>query len=67
MEYEIKVNEVKKGTRIQFGDGYGCLKPNAIRVVNSSKDGLWVKCKEGKHYIDGNIEDDKYINMKLAE
>lgn len=48
--------EVVRGTILQADGGFTCLAANDIRRVYHDADGLYIRCCEGKHYLEGQIE-----------
>lgn len=60
---------VKPGTRLKADDGFDCILPGKILRVEDHGSGLFVKCKEGKHYLDGQLSSDGtyYVGFSLAD
>ena len=53
----MKLSDLKAGDRIKgFGD-FGCIPDKATRVVYDGPSGLYVKCLEGTHLLDGQEDD----------
>lgn len=48
-----KVADLKPGDRLTDFFAWGCVPLKAVRVVRRDKLGLFVNCKEGCHYLDG--------------
>lgn len=65
------VSQVKKGTRVITDGGFTCLKPDQRRTVCEDSDGLYIRCREGKHYLSGQIDDslagEIFVGLYLAE
>lgn len=51
----IMCNEVKAGDRLIADGGFDCLTKGEECDVRSDKDGLYVACRQGQHYLDGQI------------
>jgi len=63
-----KVSEVKAGTKLKADGDFTCIKENAVLTVEENDGGLFVPCKEGHHYIDGQLDDgDEYTGFWLAD
>lgn len=50
--YEPQKN-VKAGDDLITDDGFTCLPAGKVRRVHEDDGGLYIKCKEGHHYLDG--------------
>ena len=61
----IFINEVSVGDKIKADTGFTCIAPNAIKLVRTDKDGLYVRCSHGKHRLVGQIsaDDTKFIGF----
>ena len=53
-----KVADLKPGDRLTDFEFWGCVPQGAVRIIQSSESGLYVKCREGRHYLSGQIGDD---------
>ena len=61
-----KNSEVKAGTILIADDGFTCLHDGAERTVESDDDGLFIPCAAGKHYLDGQLnENDEYVGLTI--
>lgn len=50
------VSRVKAGTVLVADGGFTCIKEGAKKKVRRDKSGgLYVLCKEGRHYLDGQL------------
>lgn len=54
----IKLDDVKPGDVLIADGGFTCLAENARCEVLKDHYGLYVNCDEGKHYLDGQLDDD---------
>jgi len=52
-----KANEVKAGDHLKCDEGFTCLKPHTKVVVQEDEEGLFVSCADGKHYLDGQEDE----------
>ena len=58
-----RVDAVSRGDTLIADGGFTCMREGAELLVNEDERGLFVSCDEGKHYIDGQIEDNLYIGL----
>ncbi len=49
----MTLTELRPGDRIRGFEAFGCIPASAVRVVRVCDDGLYVKCREGMHLLDG--------------
>lgn len=61
-----KISEVKAGTRLVTDAGFTCLRRNVRRLVRKDELGLYIKCSEGNHYLDGQAQGRHYIGLKVT-
>lgn len=62
------IAQVGIGTRLVAGDGFTCLAEDTVVTVAEDEFGLFVPCDEGRHRLDGQLDDgDAYIGFTLAE
>ena len=60
----LTVEQVKKGLHIECDDGFDCIKKNSVKIIESDENGeLYVPCKAGRHYLDGQLEQDIFIGF----
>lgn len=57
------IKNIKEGDRVQCDGDFTCIPANAIRIVRKSDEGLYIKCSEGEHYLDGQIKQHYYIGL----
>lgn len=58
---------VKAGTQLRADGGFTCINEGAALVVEEDESGLFIPCEEGRHYIDGQLDNgDVYIGLTLA-
>jgi hypothetical protein len=54
-----RLSQLKPGARVRPGNEFwGCLPRAAARTVRCDDAGLYVRCREGHHYLDGQVDDD---------
>lgn len=51
--HRMKLTDLKPGDRIRTTRNWECLPEGTVRVVRKDDFGLYVKCREGEHYLDG--------------
>jgi hypothetical protein len=58
LESPIRLSEIKPGDRVRGFEAWGCVPDNATRTVMQDESGLYVECKSGHHYLDGQTSED---------
>lgn len=53
----MPVDWVKKGTLLRCDDDFTCIRAGTVVKVRESKEGLWIPCRSGRHYLDGQLND----------
>jgi hypothetical protein len=53
----MKLSDLKIGDQVHTDDGFTCMK-EACHIVHGDERGLFLKCDEGKHYLDGQEDDE---------
>lgn len=51
-KYKLKT-EAKAGDIIFVDDGFPCMARWSVRKIEKAEDGLWIRCKSGRHYLNG--------------
>jgi hypothetical protein len=47
--------------------GFTCVPEGAVLTVDADDGGeLFVHCQSGRHYLDGQLENGKFIGLRLA-
>lgn len=60
------IKEIKAGDIVEADAGFTCLSQGR-HLVQSSDSGLFISCSNGKHFIDGQVDDDgTVIGLKLV-
>lgn len=57
MDACMKYDDLKEGMLVYVDDGFTCMDAGT-RIVRKNESGFYLDCKEGKHYLVGQIEDD---------
>lgn len=52
-----KLADLKAGDAVVTDDGFTCM-PLGQKIVEADEHGLFVRCSEGQHYLDGQEGDD---------
>jgi len=58
--------QVKVGTKLRADDGFTCLRDGDELTVEGDDKGLFVRCDEGSHYLDGQLERGRYVGLTLV-
>lgn len=66
--YVTKASDVRAGTIIKVDGGFTRLPPFSLHVVVEDAGGVYVPCGTGKHYLDGQYDDDEshYVGLKVV-
>lgn len=59
VEY-AKLSETKVGDKLVADGGFTCIKAGTVEVFEDDG-GLFVPCKAGNHYLDGQCDDGDHI------
>lgn len=56
----MKLADLKPGDKVRLTFGGGCTPVGAVREVqlDTEKNALWTKCTSGRHYLDGQEDED---------
>lgn len=49
-----KLSRLRAGGLVELDEGFDCM--SGERMVHSSKSGLYVLCREGRHYLRGQAD-----------
>lgn len=52
-----RLSQLKAGDRVQVDRDFTCIIPFSIRIVREDEQGLYIKCIEGNHYLDGQLDE----------
>lgn len=59
MTKSTRLSEIKLGDVVVADDGFTCIQANARLTVEVDPRGnLFVSCDQGRHFLDGQIDDD---------
>ena len=53
----MKYEDLREGMWVRLDDGFTCMDAE-VKLVKKSESGFYVDCREGEHYLDGQIGDD---------
>jgi hypothetical protein len=61
----ILIKEVKAGMTLVVDAGFACIKAGTkVRILRgNNSDEFYFECREGNHYLDGQIEGDYYVGL----
>lgn len=62
------VRQVKAGTLVVTDAGFTCVGNGKVKQVFKDEAGLYIQCKDGQHYLDGQLDDTgkHYVGLWLA-
>lgn len=59
-----KVSEISTGDTIEVDGDFTCISEGSRVLVKSSCNGLYFLCDQGRHYLDGQLDDgDVYVGI----
>lgn len=53
----MKLADIKAGVRVELDDRFTCMK-EGVHTVAEDKNGLFIQCSEGHHYLEGQEDDE---------
>jgi len=56
--YLAPIRTAPKGAELIADGGFTCLADGDVCKVRKDEHGLYVACAEGKHYLDGQLDED---------
>lgn len=63
-----KITQVHEGSIVRPDAGFYCLKEGShLQVQKDNSGDLYIHCSEGKHFIDGQIDEDVYTGLYLEK
>lgn len=54
----VRFCDVKEGDILIADGGFTCMKAGPKEVMKDEKGELYVKCRAGRHYLDGQLDSD---------
>lgn len=66
---EYLTSSAKAGDWVETDGDFTCLEKGAILQIQGGYGGLWIPCREDRHYLDGHLSEDgtHYIGLYPAE
>ena len=64
MIYETKCSDVHPGTMLIADGGFTCIKEGDVLTVEADRNGMYVPCRDGKHYLDGQVDRGHYVGLR---
>lgn len=62
------IDDVCEGTHLVADGGFTCIEQGAELTVLADEDGLlYVPCRDGMHYLEGQLDDNRYVGLYLSE
>jgi hypothetical protein len=58
-----KFSKVKSGDRLFTDEGFTCMPAGEVKYVCRDEEGLYVPCRDGKHYLVGQRERDALVGF----
>lgn len=68
-EWYLPVASALAGVTVQVDGDFTCIRSRQRRLICEDEAGLFIKCREGQHYLDGQISDcgEFYIGMRIVQ
>lgn len=65
----VPASAVRSGTMLMPDGGFSCMRLRRVKRVKKGRDGLYVTCNEGRHYLNGQLSEDgrHYVGFWLCE
>ena len=58
------LSQVKPGDRLFTDDGFTCMRFGEAKIVRRNEEGqLYVPCRDGRHYLDAQLEHGRLIGF----
>jgi len=58
--------ELVAGSIVAVDGGFTCLPEGARHIVQQGVGGLFIPCRAGRHYLDGQLENGVYVGLSLV-
>jgi hypothetical protein len=62
-----QLSKTKPGDILRADAGFTCMNEGDLFEVLSADDGLYIPCRCGRHYLDGQLKDDSLIGLYIAQ
>lgn len=60
ISHGLKMSDLEDGEIVFLDDGFTCVRPGAV-MIHKDENGLHFWCQDGKHYLDGQKDDNGYL------
>ena len=54
----MKLSDIKEGDTLIADGGFTCIRTGASRKVGRDRDGIYILCGDGRHYLEGQVSFD---------
>lgn len=61
-----KIAEVSAGSVLEADGGFTCMVEGSRHTVQEAPDGLFITCKKGRHYLQGQYDEYCYVGLYLV-
>lgn len=58
---KLRLTDVKPGDILITDRGFTCMDKGQHLTVRLSRHGLWIPCRVGRHYLDGQEDEDGFL------
>jgi hypothetical protein len=58
MNIQARIDNITIGTALKSDGGFNCLDCGEVVTVAEDKDGMFVPCRCGRHYLEGQVTDE---------
>jgi hypothetical protein len=62
-----RIGKVRSGDILEADGGFDCMKKGELLPVLSQEDKLYVRCKQGRHYLSGQESGHFYVGLYKVE
>lgn len=52
-----KLSYLEEGDLVEVDEGFTCMSKGEVKTVKYKLNGLYIECKEGKHFLSGQLHD----------
>jgi hypothetical protein len=62
-----RIGYVRQGDILECDAGFTCMDRGSQHVVHKADDGLYIECREGRHYLVGQVDGHFYSGLSKVE